>query len=90
MKEFNKTESTVIVYTYRYFFKEKSGKICVKFLTEPIQGHDAFIKMLKENENIVAASREYVSEVNFAYLGFSENLKKEEIVDDNQEKTEIN
>ena len=89
MKEFNENESTVIVYTYRYFWKEKSGKICVKFLTEPIEGHNHFIGMLKDNANVVAASREYVSEVNFAYLGFNESLKKENNEEDGEKDEEI-
>lgn len=76
-QEITKTTQTVIVYTYRYFFKQKDGKLCVKFLTEPLAGHEKFMQTLKKDDNIVSAAREYVSEVNFAYLGYSDTFKSE-------------
>lgn len=77
MQEITKTSETVVVYTYRYFFKQKNGQLCVKFITDVLDGHERFIKALQADDNIVSAAREYVSEVNFAYLGFSETFKKE-------------
>lgn len=72
-------QETVIVYTYRYIWKEKkSGRLCVKFVTGPQEEHALFQKSVVENDGIESCLREYVSEVNFAYLGFTEEVKKSE------------
>lgn len=72
------TSNTVIVYTYRYIWKEKgSQNLCVKFLTGTQEEHSIFQKNILENEKIASCLREYVNEVNFAYLGFTEEVKKE-------------
>ena len=49
----------------------------MKFLTEPQEGHIKFQKLIQEDENIVSCIREYVNEVNFEYLGFTEPVKTE-------------
>lgn len=70
-------KSTIVLYTYRYIWKDKEGKLCVKFLTEPQEGHKLFQERVLHDGNIVSCMREYVSEVNFEYLGFTEPVKVE-------------
>lgn len=72
-----KTTVTPVVYTYRYMWKDKKGSLCVKFLTEPLEGHKKFIEQLRKDENIVSCAREYCHEINFAFIGFSEPVKIE-------------
>lgn len=73
----NQNNNTVIVYTYRYIWKEQNNRLCVKFITGPQEEHALFQKSIIENDNIISCMREYVSEVNFAYLGFTEEVKVE-------------
>lgn len=68
-------QDTIIVYTYRYFWKNTDGKLCVKFLTETQEGHKAFQESILKDNSVISCFREYVSEVNFAYLGFTEEVK---------------
>lgn len=70
-------QDTIVVYTYRYIWKTKDGKLCVKFVTDVNEAHAVFQKNVREDDNIVSCMREYVSEVNFAFLGFTEEVKKE-------------
>lgn len=70
-------KGTIVVYTYRYIWKTKDGKLCVKFITEPQEGHMKFQSAIIEDEFIVSCMREYVNEVNFEYLGFTEPVKEE-------------
>lgn len=77
MENQNKSNDTVVVYTYRYIWKKQDGGLCVKFLTGPQEEHAFFQKNILEDENIVSCLREYVNEINFAYLGFTEEVKKE-------------
>lgn len=78
-----------IVYTYRYFWKDKQDKLYVRFLTESLEGHKQFIETLNNDLNIKSCMREYVGEVNFAYLGFTETVKQE-IKEENNYETESN
>lgn len=71
-------KETIIVYTYRYIFKDKKGQLHVKFLTEPQEAHARFQQAIRDNEDIVSCIREYVSEVNFEYFGYTEPVKTEE------------
>lgn len=73
----NESKNTVIVYTYKYMWQTKDGQLCVKYLTEPLQGHDEFMKRIKDDVMIKSAFREYVSQIDFAYLGFTETFKTE-------------
>ena len=82
----NNQKNTVVVYTYRYIWKDKNGKLCVKFLTEVQEAHAKFQEAIKNDVNIVSCMREYVSEINFAYLGFTEEVKKEKKEGDEDEK----
>lgn len=83
MKEIvRESKNTVIVFTYKYMWQTKDGQICVKYLTEPLQGHDEFMKRIKEDKMIKSAFREYVSQIDFAYLGFTETFKTEEKKDE--------
>lgn len=70
-------KGTIIVYTYRYIWKTKAGQLCVKYITEPQEGHMKFQSAIKEDETIVSCMREYVNEINFEYLGFTEPVKAE-------------
>lgn len=72
-----KTTVTPIVYTYRYIWKDRQGNLCVKFLSEPLKGHKDFFEKIKADGNIVSCAREYMHEINFAYIGFSEPVKEE-------------
>lgn len=69
--------NTIIAKTYRYMWKTKDGKLCVKYLTDIDEGHVKFQKALREDKNVVSALREYQHEVNYAYIGFTEPVKEE-------------
>jgi hypothetical protein len=71
-------KNTIILYTYRYIWKDKNGKLCVKFLTEPQESHARFQTTLRESPDVVSCVREYVNEINFEYFGFTETVKEEE------------
>lgn len=75
--EVNENQDTVVVFTYRYMWKNTDGKLCVKFVTDTLGGLKAFEDMLKAESSVVSAIKEYVSEVNFAFLGFTETVKAE-------------
>lgn len=87
MKKIETTE-TVLVYTYRYIWKTKDEKLCVKYVTGPQEEHAMFQKSIKENESILSCLREYINEVNFAYIGFTEEVKKEKKKEKGEEKNE--
>lgn len=71
--------NTVVVTTYRYLWKEKGNKkICVKYITGHDSEHKAFMESIKANDSIESCMREYISEVNFAYMGYTEEVKKVE------------
>lgn len=70
-------EQVIILYTYRYIWKDTSGKLCVKYLTEPQEGHRTFQEKIMQDSSIVSCVREYIHEVNFRYLGFTEPVKEE-------------
>lgn len=71
--------NTVVVTTYRYLWKEKGNeKICVKYITGQDSEHKAFMESIKANDSIDSCMREYINEVNFAYLGYTEEVKKQE------------
>lgn len=84
-----KNKDTIVVYTYRYMWKTKDGNLCVKFLTEPQEGHMKFQTALREDPSIVSAMREYVSEVNFAFLGFTEPVKEEKKEKEEEENEKV-
>lgn len=69
--------NTIIVYTYRYIWKTKEGNLCVKFITDVQEAHAKFQEAIKNDTNIISCMREYVNEVNFAYIGFTEAVKEE-------------
>lgn len=73
------------VFTYRYFWKDKEGKLYVKFLTESEKAHQQFMDSVKNDENIVSCMREYVGEIDYAYLGFTEPVKEEKKEDNENE-----
>lgn len=71
-------KSTIVLYTYRYMWQTVDGKLCVKFVTEPQEGHARFQEAIKNDSSITSCMREYCHEVNFEYLGFTEPVKKQE------------
>lgn len=81
-------KDTVILFTYRYFWKQKDGQLCVKFITGPQEEHAQFQEKLRANDSVESAMREYVSQVNLAYLGFTEEVKKTIKEEENIEKNE--
>lgn len=79
-------KQTIILYTYRYIWKDTNDKLCVKYLTEPQEGHAKFQKAILENASIKSCIREYVNEINFEYLGFTEPVKEEKKEEDKENK----
>lgn len=71
-------EQVIILYTYRYIMKDKKGNLSVRYLTEPQEGHKLFQQGVLDSDEIVSCVREYINEVNFRYLGFTEPVKVEE------------
>lgn len=71
------SNNTIIVSTYRYIWKNKEGKLNVKYLTETDEGHEKFKQAIIADENIVSSMREYVNEVNFSFIGYTDTFKTE-------------
>lgn len=71
-------QDTIIVYTYKYVWEKKDGNLCVKYMTETQENHAKFQQIIHDDKEIVACYREYISEVNFAYLNFTESVKEKE------------
>lgn len=65
------------VYTYRYMWKNKDNGLCVKFITGVVQEHNQFMDILMKDENIVSALREYVNEIDYSFIGWSQAIKEE-------------
>lgn len=69
--------SIPVVYCYRYMWKDTSGKLCVKYVTDVLEKHDEFMKQVVASDQIVSCAREYIHQINFDYLGFTETVKAE-------------
>lgn len=81
----NFSNDTVILSTYRYIWKDKkTGNLCVKFITETLKGHEDFMNAIRNDDNVVSCCREYMHEINFAYLGFTDSVKVEKKEEDKQ------
>lgn len=78
-----KTTETPKVYAYKYLWKTKDDKLCVKYVTDTQEGHAMFQKHLRDSDDVVSAMREYLHEINFAYLNFTEPVKEEKKNDEN-------
>ena len=75
-----KKENQNVVYTYRYIWKVKDAKkdmFNVKYVTGLEEEQKRFMGMLQANENVVSASRIYVSEINVTLTEQHEIVKKE-------------
>lgn len=70
-------KETIVIYTYRYIYKDKQGRLNVKYLSEPQDGHARFQQAILDNDEVVSCIREYINEINFEYLGFTEPVKTE-------------
>ena len=68
--------STVKVFCYRYIWQMEDDELCVKYVTGPQEEHALFQKKIKENVNIKSCLREYINEVDFALIGFTEPVKE--------------
>ena len=79
-------KNTIILYCYRYIYKMKDGRLIVKFMTEPQESHAKFQEFIRGNPDVVSCMREYVHEINFEYLGFTEPVKIEEKENEENEK----
>lgn len=79
-------EKVIILYTYRYIMKDRKGNLTVRYLTEPQENHKKFQQSVLDCDDVVSCVREYINEVNFSYLGFTEPVKTEKKEDLNNEK----
>lgn len=69
----------IVLYTYRYYFRQKdSDKICLKVITDVLEGHEKFIAQLHADNSIEAASREYVCAMDCTKFCIVEEIKKSE------------
>lgn len=68
----------ITVYTYKYVWQKLDGQLCVKYMTETEENHAKFQEIIKEDKEILACYREYISEVDFAKLNFTESVKEKE------------
>ena len=66
-----------IVYTYRYIWKNKAGKFCVKFICGAEEEHKVFMGKLQSSEEVVTATRIYVNEINVDMIEQHEFIKRE-------------
>ena len=66
-----------VVYCYRYYWKDKDSKLFVKYVTDSEKNHEAFMEMLQKDTNIVSAMREYIHEIDFSFIGFTQAVKEE-------------
>lgn len=64
-----------VAYCYRYFFKKNDGTLSCEIVTGSMNRHNEFVQILRNDENVESAYREYLHEVDFAFLGFTESVK---------------
>lgn len=86
----NNVNPTIVVYTYKYTWQTKDGKLCVKFITDVPSGHAQFEKALRNDSNIESALAEYISEVNFAFINLVRSIKVKENQGDKKEEVTTN
>lgn len=68
----------ITVYMYKYVWQKLDGQLCVKYMTETEENHLKFQEFIIEDKDIIACYREYISEVDFAKLNFTESVKEKE------------
>lgn len=68
---------TVVVFTYRYLWKDKQGNLKAKYFTDTNENHSKFQQNILNDDDIVSCMREYIGEINYAFIGFTEEVKKE-------------
>lgn len=66
-----------VIYTYRYFWKTKDGRLNVKILTDVENVHNTFIDIFKNDDNILSCTREYLGEVDLSMIGYTDTFKTE-------------
>lgn len=73
-------KNTAVLYTYEYIWKlDNSDNLCFKVITDTIQGHEAFVKMLKDIPGLVLASRTYLHEIDCFKYHLDEPIVKDVI-----------
>ena len=73
-----KSTETIRLYTYKYIWKQKDNKLCVKVLTGVQEEHAKFQTAIQNDNNIVSCMREYLGEMNLSYMNFTEPVKLED------------
>ena len=74
------------LYTYRYIWKRDDREsLSVSIFSGTVADHDRFRKTLIEDEHVISATAEYVSEVDVNFLMLVETIKKEKEVFKNEE-----
>lgn len=62
--------------SYQYIFKLKnSDKLNVKFIIGPSEDHEAFMKLILQDDNVESCLREYNHEIDFDKFGVSFTVK---------------
>lgn len=66
------------IYTYRYIWKmDDRDSLSVSLFSGSMSDHEKFRSSLVDNEHVVSASAEYVSEFDVNFLLLVETVKKE-------------
>lgn len=68
-----------MIYTYRYMFSrdDAPNKICVRYVSDVMVGHDTLVDELKKDPSIIRCGREYVSSYDVVKIGIFETLKQD-------------
>lgn len=75
----NQNQKQTKIYTYRYFWRDKDNKLRCRYLSGTLEEQEAFQANLRADPFIVSAMREYIHEVDYAFIGFTEAVKEENI-----------
>ena len=65
------------IYCYKYYWKNKNGRLCVKYITDINAKHVEFMDALVKSDEVLSAMREYQFEIDPMCIGFNETIKKE-------------
>lgn len=75
------------IYTYRYFWENRDGSLSCRYLSGTLEEHCVFQQTLRDTSNVVSAMREYIHEVDYSFIGFTEPVKEKENIKE-EEKNE--
>lgn len=65
------------VATYRYFWKNKDGQLVCKYMTDTEEAHNAFMEVIKKDDTILGAMREYINEIDYSKIAVTDTFKEE-------------